>query len=678
MADPSDLMRRAARVLRARDPLEMLGALTADGGLPAGRTRLWVGRGPALEPFPPAPPGDDPLDAAAREVVRTGGPRLVDTARGPALVLPLTVEDQRCGALAAGLEEGEDPYAGAVFEGLALLAESCALGLWNQARTGPLTAAMDAAAAGIFAWDFSADNVFWDERTCAVYGVDPKVFDGRGDTFFALLHPEDVPVLQAAIAQVTEAALTPPGAGVTGDPGRYRLQYRVVHPDGSVHHVTECGRVVLDDQGRPARALGVVYEAGADLPAAGRGPGAEADPSSRNSLLFTLTRALSKAVTVEDVTRVMTDVARPALGAENLLLGIMESGHLEIVGESRIAPALEHLRVPALDVMAFAATREEPLFIEDLTRHAEHGVPGLALVGELPSRSWVVLSLGSADHATGACLISFAGPRLFDAAERTFFTAVAVILTQTLERARLFDTQHQRATDLQQAMLPRRLPVLPSLSAQSRYLPGTRGMRIGGDWYDVLPLDDGTAALVIGDVQGHDAHASAVMGQLRVALRACAESGLAPGALLGKVNRVLCDLDTDRFATCAYLVLSPVDGVLRGARAGHPQPLRVRPETITEVELAGGPPLGVDPSARYPTTVSALGPLDTLLLFTDGLVERRDADIDVSVRRMMDGILDWSRGAGDIDLTALTDFLTLRDDPGRIDDVALLAVRRTP
>lgn len=677
MADPSDLMRRAARVLRARDPMEMLGALTAPGGLPAAGTRLYVGRGPALESFPPAPPGDDASAAAAREVVRSGMPRQADTPAGPCLVLPLTVGDETCGALAAGPPEDGEVFGGGVPDALALLAESCALGLWNQSRTAPVTAAMEAAAAGVFAWDFSADNVFWDERTCAVYGVDPKVFDGRGDTFFALLHPEDVPVLQAAIAQVTEAALTPPGAGVTGDPGRYRLQYRVVHPDESVHHVTECGRVVLDERGRPARALGVVYEAGADLSVSGRVAGTEAD-RSRNSLLFTLTRALSKAVTVEDVTRVMTDLARPALGAENLLLGIMESGHLEVVGESRIAPALEHLRAPATAVMAFAATQEEPLFIEDLAHHAEHGVQGLALVGELPSRSWVVLSLSSADHATGACLISFAGPRLFDASERTFFTAVAVILTQTLERARLFDTQHQRASDLQQAMLPRRLPLLPSLSAQSRYLPGTRGMRIGGDWYDVFPLDDGTAALVIGDVQGHDAHASAVMGQLRVALRACAESGTAPGELLAKVNRVLCDLDTDRFATCAYLVLSPVDGVLRGARAGHPQPLRVRPDSIGEVELAGGPPLGVDPSARYPTTVSALGPLDTLLLFTDGLVERRDVDIDVGVRRMTDGILEWSRGAGDIDLTALTDFLTLRDDPGRIDDVALLAVRRTP
>ncbi|WP_345615304.1 PP2C family protein-serine/threonine phosphatase [Streptomyces sanyensis] len=268
--------------------------------------------------------------------------------------------------------------------------------------------------------------------------------------------------------------------------------------------------------------------------------------------------------------------------------------------------------------------------------------------------------------------------RRFGAEERTFYTAVAVILAQSLERARLFDTQLQRATDLQQAMLPAGLPALDALSARARYLPGTQGMQIGGDWYDAPALGDGTAALVIGDVQGHDAHASAVMGRLRVALRACAEPGLAPGAVLGQVNRVLCDLDTDRFATCAYLVLSPAGGVLRGARAGHPHPVRVGPGAVEELRLDGGLPLGVDPGAVYPTTADVLGGRDVLLLFTDGLVERRDADIDTCVRGMAEDLRRWragARGRGE-DLDALVDFLAGREAPDRIDDVALLAVRR--
>lgn len=682
-ADPSELVRHVLRVLRCREPQAMVDTLTADGdglwSLPAGSTRLYVGRGAVLDVFPDGPGRDAAVEEAAHEVVRTGRSRTVHGPAGRTSVLPLATDGQVLGALAVGTGDAtardgdrSDPAHWALF------AEGCALALRARAEAGLLASAMDAAEAGVFAWDFSADDVYWDDRACAIYGVDPVEFDGRGETFFALLHPDDVPVLQAAIAQATEAAVVAAESRDPAGPDRYHLDYRVVHRDGSVHHLAECGRVLLDQAGRPSRALGFVYETGA-----GGAPSSAVRVSpdtSRDAFLFTLTRALSKAVTVRDVTQVMADLARPALGAENLALGIVDGGRLEIVGETRVAPALEHLRGPARAMMTFAATQEEPLFIEDLTQHPLPHLPGLAVAGPLPPRSWVVLSLGSADHVTGACLIAFARPRRFDAGERTFYTAVAVILTQSLERAQLFDDEHQRATDLQEAMLPRHLPALSALSAQSRYLPGTRGMHIGGDWYDVLPLSDGTAALVIGDVQGHDAHASAVMGQLRVALRTSAEAAVSPGTILSRVNRVLCDLETDRFATCAYLVLDPADGTLYGARAGHPHPMRVRRDDVDEIRLAGGPPLGVDPRAHYPTTAATLGAGEALVLFTDGLVERRDADIDTCMRRMADDIRGWLRTTAhgdEMDLAALAEFLTGQDGPGRIDDVALLAVRRT-
>lgn len=695
MADPTELMALLGRLLRCDGPGALLSELAGPAPLPPGPKRLYVRRGAGVEVF-----AADGRNGARHTGMRAGGElvgadvlRVLTTGRfgiaasdgGTSVLLPLRAGGEVTGVLAAPLGPGDPSPGGAgrFAEGLVAVADCCALVLRAHRAAGPLAEAVDAAQAGVFAWDFSADDVYWDDRTCAVYGVDPARFDGRGDTFFELLHPEDVPVLQAAIAEVTEAAVAGRLPGSDADPGRYRLEYRVVHPDGSVHRLTECGRIVLDDVGRPARALGLVWESGGQGAAPGPRPAAASGDGSRDgsrdAFLYTLTRALSQAVSVSDVTRVMTDLARPALGAENLLLGVVEGGHLEIVGESCVSPALEFLRAPAYEVMAFAAERETPLFVEDLTGPWRDGVPRPEADGPLPARSWVVLSLGSLDRTRGACLISFARPRRFDEEERTFYTAVAVILTQSLERARLFDTQHQRATDLQKAMLPSHLPALDELSAHSCYLPGTQGMHIGGDWYDVLLLGDGTAALVIGDVQGHDAHASAVMGQLRVALRACAEPGLSPGAVLGQVNRVFCDLDTDRFATCAYLVLSPADGALTGARAGHPHPVRVGPDSTGELLLAGGPPLGVDPAARYPTTPAVLGPRDTLVLFTDGLVERRDADIDVCVRAMTDDVRVWLGAGGERragDLAALVDFLTGRDAPGRIDDLALLAVRR--
>ncbi|MFF2650803.1 SpoIIE family protein phosphatase [Streptomyces sp. NPDC058045] len=677
MAEPTGLVRLLSRVLRSRTPQELLRALTDGGqnaGLPPDGIALYLdGKDQDPVRFPAAPPGGDPLLPAVRRVLRTGRATTLGPLAPGTRILPLGPAGRVRGALAVPPAAGRTADA----EELALIAECCGRALPDPAETGPgLADAVRAARAGVFAWDFVSDNAYWDERTRAIFGLDPASFGGSAETFFSTLHPDDVPALQAAIAQVAEDAAT---AAAHGDPdgaGRYQVGFRVRHPDGSVHHVTEYGRVLMDEAGHPTRTLGLLLETDPGIQVAPRGP--ESPDSSRDSFLFTLTRALSQAVTVRDVTEVMTRLARPALGAENLILGLTEAGEMRIVGDSSVSTSLQYLRPAAHAAMSSAATREQPLFIEDLSRPPGPALAGLP-TGGLPARSWVVLALGSVDRVTGACLISFARPRHFDAGERTFYTAVAVILTQSLERARLFDTEHQLASDLQQAMLPGRLPPLPSLTVHSRYLPGTRGMQIGGDWYDLLPRRDGTAALIIGDVQGHDAYASAVMGQLRVALRASAEARLDPGAVLAHVNRVHCDLDTDRFATCTYLVLDPVDGTLRGARAGHPHPWRVRGGAVSEVELAGGPPLGVDPWAGFPTTTARLADDEALLLFTDGLVERRDADIDVCVREMIDEIHRWGAPRGPLlDLGDLVDFLAGQEAPGRIDDIALLAVRRRP
>lgn len=701
------LARLVLDVLRSREPQGVLEALTGAGTavLPSEVLGLYAVQDGRLASYPAVPdPPDGSVDRAAAEAVSTGERQLLRGVLGGTLVLPLAADGQRFGALAVAVGDpaaitapapaspvpdpaafpAPDPVARPVTdagdrvteaEALDVLAQACALALRTGEETGPLAEAVSAAQAGVFAWDFSDGHVYWDDRACAIYGVDPAEFDGRGERFFDVLHPDDLPGLQAAIADLAENA-----ASGASSPG-YRLDYRVVHPDGGVHHVTERGRVALDDAGRPARILGLVTLK--ERPRTPPARTAAAADTSRDAFLFTLTRAMSKAVTVRDVTRVMTHLVRPALGAENLVLGVLEAGRMRVVGETRIAPALEHLRGPARAAMLRATRHGQPLFIEDISRRTRPDAPGLAAAQDLPARSWAVLPLGTADHVTGACLISFPQPRRYDAGERTFYTAVAAVLTQSLERAQLFDTEHQRASDLQKAMLPRNLPTLPLLETHSGYLPGTRGMHIGGDWYDVVPLGDRTAALIIGDVQGHDAHASAVMGQLRVALRTLAEEGMEPGTVLARVNRVLCDLETDRFATCAYLVLDPADGTVEGARAGHPHPLRVHPEGVSEVHLAGGPPLGVDPAALYPTTMARLDPEDVLLLFTDGLVERRGTDIDRSLEEMEETIHRWMRtvaldGARPVDLAALVELLALRESQTpRSDDVALLAVRRT-
>ncbi|NJQ01686.1 SpoIIE family protein phosphatase [Streptomyces zingiberis] len=692
------LLRLLPRLLRCAGPQEMVRVLTAapDGEpapLAAGRTHIYVRGRDGLEEYaarPTAAPG--PRRSAAAVLAggrgrRTGGPR------APVALLPLTADGRTFGVLAAGLRRRPEGGTSPDGSGLRLLAQACAIRLKGLALDSaePLLRAVEATGAGAFAWDLMKSSVHWDERACALYGVTPEEFDGAEETFFSALHPDDLPVVQAAIAQVTESAVSTPGAAATsaspagapaGGGSAYRLDYRVVHPDGSHHPLLEHGTVLTGGDGRPACALGLVLRGPSD--GAATAPSLSPD-RSRDAFLLTLARSLAQAVTVRDVTRVMTDLTRPALGAEGVVIGVLEHEHLRVVAETPVAPESRPLQAPGLETMRHATERDQPLFLADISRPRgadRTGPPGLPSAGPVPPQAWVVLPLAGAERSTGACLITFAGPREFDAGERTFYTAVAALLGQSLERARRFDSEHRTSTGLQRAMLPRGLPELPFLGAHARYLPATGEMYVGGDWYDVLPLPDGTAALVIGDVQGHDAHASAVMGQLRVVLRTCADAGMSPGHVLARANRVLGDLDTGLFATCVYLVLDPVDGSLVGARAGHPHPLLLSSRAAVELRLTGGPPLGVVPHAGYPVTRARLDPGETLLLFTDGLVERKGSDIGDRVTQTLTDLREWLRSAEErlgvpADLADLADFLLREDgDAGRPDDVALLAVRR--
>jgi serine phosphatase RsbU (regulator of sigma subunit) len=210
-------------------------------------------------------------------------------------------------------------------------------------------------------------------------------------------------------------------------------------------------------------------------------------------------------------------------------------------------------------------------------------------------------------------------------------------------------------------------------------------MQIGGDWYDLLKLPDGRIGLVIGDVQGHNAEATAVMGQLRSGLRAYATDGHDPAATLSRTSRLLSELDTDLFATCLYLTLDPADGTLCAARAGHPAPVRIGASGAVELDLPGGPPLGVDPGQEYRPAHGHLAVGETLLVYTDGLVEDREEDYDESVQRMLGGLELWADRAGPVHLgpapalERLADLLTLNvtERRSRPDDVALLLLHRT-
>jgi anti-sigma regulatory factor (Ser/Thr protein kinase) len=198
------------------------------------------------------------------------------------------------------------------------------------------------------------------------------------------------------------------------------------------------------------------------------------------------------------------------------------------------------------------------------------------------------------------------------------------------------------------------------MSVAARYVPTGGGLQVGGDWYDMIPLPSGRFALVIGDVQGHDVRAAGLMGQLRIALRAYASEGHRPDAVLSRASRFLhgmCSATDDpgelRFATCLYVEVDPLSGVLDIARAGHPDPaIRMADGTVLTRPTAGGLPLGIDPDADYPTTRLALEPGETMLICTDGLIETGGHDLESGWKRVR-AILEQHDG----DLEALADAL---------------------
>jgi len=256
-------------------------------------------------------------------------------------------------------------------------------------------------------------------------------------------------------------------------------------------------------------------------------------------------------------------------------------------------------------------------------------------------------------------------------------TALAGLIAHAMDKARRYDTEAALARGLQQALLPRRLSQHARVETAGRYLPGTAGMDVGGDWYDVVEAGNGLA-LVIGDVQGHGVQAAATMGQLRSAVRAFALGDHPPEEVMGGTNHLLIDLDPGQFASCCYVRLDPATGRARAARAGHLPPLLRHPDGRTEVvELPGGVVLGVDSRAHYPVTELTLEPGAILALYTDGLVERPGQDIDDGIAAVRAALAEAGSVPGR-PLADVADLLTVtaRQAADRPDDIALLLATR--
>ncbi|MEV6959663.1 GAF domain-containing SpoIIE family protein phosphatase [Streptomyces sp. NPDC051207] len=289
-----------------------------------------------------------------------------------------------------------------------------------------------------------------------------------------------------------------------------------------------------------------------------------------------------------------------------------------------------------------------------------------------PQRPLLAIPLG-AHRPLGVLTLTAPGPR-FDPDTGIMLIELARRVGIALDNARRYEQSRDTAEALQHAQLTD-LPAVPGLLLAARYLPATQGLNIGGDWYDAFLQPNGSLLAVIGDVTGHGLHAAVVMGQLRTALRAYAVDDTSPGEILTRLHRMLRHLQPDLYATALVVRIRPGAHEAQWASAGHP-PAVVRDAdgTVRVLDARPGVMLGVPVDHTYADRDIDLPPGSSLMLYTDGLVERRTAGIDPGIQRLTRAFaaLRTPEMEQDLDTAAEALLTPLLHDSDHDDDVCLL------
>jgi GAF domain-containing protein/anti-sigma regulatory factor (Ser/Thr protein kinase) len=276
-------------------------------------------------------------------------------------------------------------------------------------------------------------------------------------------------------------------------------------------------------------------------------------------------------------------------------------------------------------------------------------------------------------RVTGVLHVGSLTPREFTDDDRRLLQLAADRAAPAIENALLFE-QRRVAEVLQRTLLPPELPTIAGLELSSRYVPA-EGSGLGGDWYDVFELPESRIALAVGDVVGHGVHAAAVMAQLRTALRAYAAEGHDPASVVQAVDRLMSQLGPAAMTTLIYLLLDPVEETLELVNAGHLPPLLIEPDgSARYLDVDGRLPLGTSQAETYVSQSLPFPPGSAIVLYTDGLVERRDAPIDTGLAALLS-----IASASDDDVERLCSTALERLLPSApSDDVALVAARMPP
>jgi len=398
----------------------------------------------------------------------------------------------------------------------------------------------------------------------------------------------------------------------------------------------------------------------------------------RSERLHEMTAGLSNALTRADVASVVVKGLGAALGADGTSLAI-------VVDDRDV---LRTLAWHGFADERFEGNREVPLYgdlpaADAVSRRAptlhssfdelQRRFPEVSREDVGGHESLLLVPLVAERRVNGLLAASWAEAHPFTQDELSFVVSLAGQAAQALERAAHFESEQTIAATLQRSVLPTTLPRIDGIELASRYLPGTAELNVGGDWFDAIPMSDGRLGIAVGDVVGKGVHAAATMAQLRNALRAFSLDRMKPSSTIARLNRLAEEVLETAFATLVYAVVDPETLVCRYTSAGHPPPLALFPDGRVELLEGGrGLPLGTGSNALYRQDVVELPAGSVLVLYTDGLVERRGESIDVGFEELR-----VAAGAGPREPEQLVEHIleAMIGSREREDDIAIIAVR---
>lgn len=330
----------------------------------------------------------------------------------------------------------------------------------------------------------------------------------------------------------------------------------------------------------------------------------------------------------------LLDRLRVLLGADAgaILLPDEREPFLRISASVGLEPGVrERVRVPFGEGISGRAFAERAAVqIDDLRdEEFEHSV-----LGDAGMRAVLAAPLLVGGEAIGTLTVAARAPGYYGEDDVRTIRLAADRTALAINSARIVEQKAAIAETLQRSLLPRELPSVPGMTFSSTYEPARQGMEVGGDWYDVVPRVDGSVALVIGDVVGHGLDAAATMGMLRYVSRAYLLDGGGAAQTLARLDRHVSEAHRGEFATACICVIDPGAGAAAIASAGHPAPLAVERGEARYLEGGRGLPLGVELGVSREESRLELAEGWCLVLFTDGLVERRDAAMDARLQRL--------------------------------------------